>query len=62
MSKFGVIVFTKMFWPEGGGAELATSLLIKNILSKYFDVIIISGTRRPGANILKHGRYLYWST
>jgi hypothetical protein len=57
-----ILVFTKLFWPEGGGGELATYLIIRDILSKHFDVTIISGTRNPEPDILKHTRYVHWST
>jgi hypothetical protein len=40
-----VLVLTKLFWPDGGGAELATYLIVKNVLSKSFDVVVVSGTR-----------------
>ena len=56
-----VVVFTKLFWPEGGGAELATYLIAKNILSNFFDVTIVSGTKQPKADILKCCKYIYWS-
>jgi len=56
-----ILAFAKLFWPEGGGAELATYLIVKNILSKYFDVTIVSGTRNPELDILKHARYIHWS-
>jgi len=55
-----ILVLTKLFWPEGGGAELATYLIIKDILSKYFDVTIVSGTRNPEPDILKRARYVHW--
>ena len=56
-----VVVFAKLFWPEGGGAELATYLIAKNMLSNFFDVIIVSGTEQPKADILKCCKYIYWS-
>ena len=55
-----ILVLTKLFWPEGGGAELATYLVVKDILSKHFDVTIVSGTRSPEPDILKHARYIHW--
>jgi len=55
-----ILVLTKLFWPEGGGAELATYLIVKDILSKHFDVTIVSGTRSPEPDILKHARYIHW--
>jgi len=60
MKAQGVLVFTKFFWPEGGGAELATYLIVRGILSKYFDVAVVSGTERPKADILSCCRYIYW--
>jgi len=56
-----VLVFTKLFWPEGGGAELATYLIVRDILSKYFDVVAVSGTEKPKDDILRCCRYIYWS-
>ena len=38
-----VLVFSKLFWPEGEGAELATYLIVK-LLSRRFDVAVVSGT------------------
>jgi glycosyltransferase involved in cell wall biosynthesis len=56
-----ILAFAKLFWPGGGGAELATYLIVKDILSKYFKVTIVSGTRNPELDILKHARYIHWS-
>jgi len=56
-----ILVLTRLFWPEGSGAELATYLIIKDVLSKYFDVAIVSGTRSPEPDILKHAMYIHWS-
>ena len=58
--KLRILVLTKLFWPEGGGAELAIYLIVKDILSKHYDVTIISGTRSPEPGILKHARYIHW--
>ena len=55
-----VLVFTKFFWPEGGGGELATYLIVKDIISKFFHVTVISGTRKPEASILEKCRFIYW--
>jgi len=55
-----ILVLTKLFWPGGGGAELATYLIVKDILSKYFNVTIVSGTRNPEPDILKRSRYIHW--
>jgi len=43
--KYKIIVFSKLFWPEGSGGELATYLITKDILCKYFEVIVVSGTK-----------------
>jgi len=56
-----ILVLTKLFWPEGSGGELATYLIVKNILLKHFDVFIVSGTRKPEADILKLANYIHWS-
>jgi glycosyltransferase involved in cell wall biosynthesis len=56
-----ILVLTKLFWPEGGGAELATYLIVKDILSKYFNVTIVSGTRNPEPDTHKYVKYIHWS-
>jgi len=56
-----ILVLTKLFWPEGGGAELATYLIVKDILSKYFNVTIVSGNRNPEPDTLKYVKYIHWS-
>jgi glycosyltransferase involved in cell wall biosynthesis len=59
--KLRILLFSKLFWPEGGGGELATYLIARSILSKHFNVTIVSGTRRPEPDVLKAARYVYWS-
>jgi len=61
MSKPRLVVLSKLFWPEGSGAELATYLIVKNILSKHFDLTIVSGTKNPRIDVLKFCRYFYWA-
>jgi hypothetical protein len=56
-----ILLFSKLFWPEGGGGELATYLIAKSILSKHFDVTIVSGTGKPEPGVLKVARYVHWS-
>jgi glycosyltransferase involved in cell wall biosynthesis len=56
-----ILLFSKLFWPEGGGGELATYLIAKSILSKHFDVTIVSGTGKPEPDVLKVARYVHWS-
>jgi glycosyltransferase involved in cell wall biosynthesis len=54
-----VLVFSKLFWPEGGGAELATYLIV-GLLSRRFDVTVVSSTARPEPAVLRRVRYLRW--
>jgi hypothetical protein len=56
-----ILVLTKLFWPEGGDAELAIYLITRDILSKYFNVTIVSGNRNPEPDILKRTGYIHWS-
>jgi glycosyltransferase involved in cell wall biosynthesis len=56
-----ILLFSKLFWPEGGGGELATYLIVRDVLSKYFDVKVVSGTRTPEQDILGSIRYIYWN-
>jgi len=55
-----LLVFSKFFWPEGGGAELATYLFIRRYLADRFDVVVVSGTDKP---IIDRGccRYVAWN-
>jgi len=46
MSRRQLLVITERYWPEGGGAELATHLILE-ILRKEFDVIVLTGTQNP---------------
>ncbi|MGB9828204.1 MAG: glycosyltransferase family 4 protein [Thermosphaera sp.] len=54
-----LLVFSKLFWPEGGGAELATYIIARDILSKYFDVTVVSGTDKPDPGVSRICRYIY---
>jgi len=51
-----VLVVTDRYWPEGGGAELATHLIV-GILREHFDVTVVTGSKSP----LKHVgiKYIY---
>mgnify|MGYP000389058560 CR=1 FL=1 len=60
METHRVLVFTKYFWPEGGGAELASNLIIKDILSTYFDTTVVTGTKNPEPRALRYARFVYW--
>jgi glycosyltransferase involved in cell wall biosynthesis len=55
-----ILVFTKLYWPEGGGAELATHLVV-GLLSRHFDISVVSGTARPEPAVLRQVRYLQWN-
>jgi len=41
-----ILVVAERYWPDGGGAELATHLIV-GILSREFEVTVITGTRNP---------------
>jgi len=42
-----ILVVSELFWPEGGGAELATYLIL-NILAKHnFNITVVTGTKSP---------------
>jgi glycosyltransferase involved in cell wall biosynthesis len=41
-----VIVLSELFWPEGGGAELAT-YLVTDVLSGVFEVTVVTGSKNP---------------
>ncbi len=40
------MVITERYWPEGGGGELATHLILE-ILRKEFDIVVLTGTQNP---------------
>jgi len=46
MSMTRILVISERYWPEGGGGEFATHLIL-NILRKGFDVTVVTGTRDP---------------
>lgn len=54
--KKSILAFCKYYWPEGGGAEYATYLILEEILSKYFNVNIITGTFNP---VMIYNQYIY---
>jgi len=41
-----ILVVAERYWPDGGGGELATHLIV-GVLSKEFDVTVITGTKNP---------------
>jgi glycosyltransferase involved in cell wall biosynthesis len=42
----GILAISERYWPEGGGGEFATHLIL-NILRKRFEVTVVTGTRSP---------------
>jgi glycosyltransferase involved in cell wall biosynthesis len=51
-----VVVLSELFWPEGGGAELAT-YLATDILRGVFEVTVVTGSGNPA--VLPSVRYVY---
>jgi len=41
-----LLVVTERYWPEGGGGELATHLVL-NMLRKCFEIIVVAGSKDP---------------
>ena len=58
MKREGVLIISEKWWPEGGGAELATHL-IAEALSKSFDVTIVHGTLHN--KMVSNARMIYTS-
>jgi len=56
MSMTRILAISERYWPEGGGGELATHLIL-NILRKRFEVTVVTGTRSPSK--LPSVRYVY---
>ena len=42
-----VLAISEIFWPEGGGAELATYLTLRFLRDNNFKITIITGTKKP---------------
>jgi len=42
-----ILVVSEFFWPEGGGAELATYLILKLLAQHNFKITVITGTNNP---------------
>ena len=56
MSRKQLLVITERYWPEGGGAELATHLILE-ILQKEFNIVVLTGTQNPTK--LPGAQYIY---
>ena len=42
-----VLTVSEIFWPEGGGAELATRLIVEQLSRAGCEVTVVAGTRKP---------------
>jgi len=51
-----ILVVAELYWPEGGGAELATHLII-DILRREFDVTVVTGSKN--IEVLHSVKYVY---
>jgi len=51
-----VLVLSELFWPEGGGAELAT-YLVTNVLRRAFEVTVVTGSKNPA--VPRGVKYVY---
>lgn len=54
---FNILTLAEVYWPEGGGAELATHLILQLMQRSNFAIQVITGTPHP-AHIEKV-RYIY---
>jgi len=41
-----ILVVAERYWPDGGGGELATHLVV-DVLKRRFDVVVVTGTKNP---------------
>ena len=39
-----IVVMTELFWPQGSGAELTTYLLLKRLVQRGFEVIVLTNS------------------
>jgi len=51
-----ILVISERYWPDGSGGELATHLIV-DILSKKFDVTVVTGSKNPSR--LPNVEYIY---
>jgi len=56
MGSLKILIVSERYWPDGSGGELATHLVV-NVLSRKFDVTVITGTRNPSK--LPRIEYIY---
>lgn len=57
MSKSKILVVSELLWPDGGGAEYATYLLLKLLRQLGFKIIVVTGTSNP--KVIPGIRYYY---
>jgi glycosyltransferase involved in cell wall biosynthesis len=43
-----ILVISEKYWPEGGGAELATHRILEYLNSQGFKITVLTGTPNPG--------------
>jgi len=51
-----ILVVSERLWPEGGGGELATHLIL-GLLQEFFDITVVTGT--PSPVVYKGVKYVY---
>ncbi|MCD6469789.1 glycosyltransferase family 4 protein, partial [Candidatus Bathyarchaeota archaeon] len=51
-----MLVITERYWPDGGGGELATHLVLE-LLRDHFEIKVVTGTESP--EMLKGVHYIY---
>jgi len=74
LQKHKILIVSELFWPEGGGAELATYLILKLLRDAEFEITVLTSTKNPSpikgvkfyhTDLLKPGnrieRFLYTS-
>jgi glycosyltransferase involved in cell wall biosynthesis len=57
LKKPHILIVSEKVFPEGGGAELATHLILQLLSSKGFGITVLTGTRQP--MLLKGVNYVY---
>jgi glycosyltransferase involved in cell wall biosynthesis len=56
-----LVIFTKFYWPEGGGAELAIHLIL-SMFSQDFEMVIVSGTHPSKVRLPNRtSKYIHWT-
>jgi len=58
VSNSRLLVVSERYWPDGDGGELATHLIV-NVLSREFEVAVVTDTKNPSK--VPHVQYIYES-